>query len=262
MNSPISQGDNPIIHQKRKHIPIEYESSTPSKKNKKEPNGWEEIWNRIEDMRSKKKAPVDSMGCSELAERDNPKVFRYQTLIGLMLSSQTKDPITAEAMDNLKKHGLTVSNILNTEEAVIDKLISKVGFHQRKANYIKKTTQILRDKYKDDIPSTAEELMELPGIGPKMAMLCMQEAWKNCVGIGVDVHVHRISNRLKWVKKTKNPEETRMGLESWLPKDRWSKINKLLVGFGQTICFPRNPNCKECLANDLCPSAFKESKKK
>jgi len=89
------------------------------------------------------------------------------------------------------------------------------------------------------------------------------------IGIGVDVHVHRISNRLKWVKETKNPEETRKALQAWLPKEHWGAdgVNKLFVGFGQTVCKPVGPNCDECKCSRLCPSAFdfpkfKKGKKK
>jgi endonuclease-3 len=108
------------------------------------PKDWKTIWDKIEEMRKENVAPVDTMGCSTLAENTSPevkpyiltqKVYRYQTLISLMLSSQTKDPVTAQAMANLKKHGLTVDNILETEETKIDELISKVGFHKRKALY-------------------------------------------------------------------------------------------------------------------------------
>ena len=97
--------------------------------------------------------------------------------------------------------------------------------------------------------------MELPGVGPKMAYLCMQHAWKSNVGIGVDVHVHRISNRLGWVR-TKKPEETRRDLEEWLPKEYWDSINLMLVGFGQTICTPMAPRCSQCKVNHLCPSSL------
>ena len=127
----------------------------------------------------------------------------------------------------------------------------------------------MRDTYEDDIPDTVENLCNLPGVGPKMAHLCMNIAWKKQSGIGkldielansylsndfltglffvmvgVDTHVHRIANRLGFTKKkggTKNPEETRKALESWLPEDKWTEINWLLVGFGQQICKPVKP---------------------
>jgi endonuclease-3 len=93
--------------------------------------------------------------------------------------------------------------------------------------------------------------MALPGIGPKMAHLTMQCAWHKTVGIGVDTHVHRISNRLGWVK-TKNPEETRKDLEDWLPPSHWREINALLVGFGQICCLPVKPSCTTCPVKDSC----------
>lgn len=92
---------------------------------------------------------------------------------------------------------------------------------QKKADYIKETTQICAEKYKGDIPPTVEELVKLPGVGPKMAHITMNVAWGKVTGIGVDTHVHRISNRLGWVKKpTKLPEDTRIAVESWLPRYR------------------------------------------
>lgn len=127
---------------------------------------------------------------------------------------------------------------------------------QRKVQYIKRTSEILIKDYKSDIPSTIKGLCSLPGVGPKMGHICMQVAWGETSGIGVDTHVHRICNRLGWVKKeTKTPEATREALESWLPRDLWSEVNHLLVGFGQEICTPRFPKCGECLNRDICPYA-------
>lgn len=91
----------------------------------------------------------------------------------------------------------------------------------------------------------------------------MNSAWHQNTGIGVDIHVHRISNRLNWVSQpTKEPEKTRAELENWLPRELWQEVNLMLVGFGQTICTPLRPKCGECLNQNLCPSAFKESPKK
>ena len=125
---------------------------------------------------------------------------------------------------------------------------------QRKAEYIKKTSEILIKDYNGDIPDTIEGLCLLPGVGPKMGHICMQVAWNKVSGIGVDTHVHRICNRIGWLQKpTKNPEGTREALEAWLPKDLWSEVNHLLVGFGQEICMPRFSKCKECLNRHICP---------
>jgi len=85
--------------------------------------------------------------------------------------------------------------------------------------------------------------------------LTLQCAWNCTEGIGADVHVHRVCNRIGWVK-TKNPEATRKELEEWLPREHWGTINNLLVGFGQTICLPRSPHCEECKINNLCPTGI------
>ncbi|XP_069503427.1 endonuclease III-like protein 1 isoform X2 [Ambystoma mexicanum] len=208
-------------------------------------------------MRREKGAPVDVMGAEKCCDRTAPpEVMRYQVLLSLMLSSQTKDQVTSAAMSRLKEHGLTVDSILNTDDAILGSLIYPVGFWKSKVKYIKQTTEILKQQYSSDIPDNLADLVKLPGIGPKMAHLIMDIAWNNVSGIGVDTHVHRISNRLRWVpKETKTPEETRINLENWLPRELWSEMNWLLVGFGQQICLPVSPRCAACLNKDVCPAA-------
>jgi endonuclease-3 len=243
------------MSKKRGHIAIEYESESDSPRGK-----WESTYQKIKTMRAEIQAPVDVMGCAHLADKnESPEVQRFQTLISLLLSSQTKDQVTAQAMENLKQHGLTIENVIKTDVKKIDQMISKVGFHERKAQYLKAVAQILKDQYNGDIPDTLEGLIKLPGIGPKMAYLTMQNAWNKNEGIGVDVHVHRISNRLGWVKtESRGPEDTRKQLESFIPKTYWKEFNGLFVGFGQTICQPVLPKCENCILSDgTCPSAKK-----
>ncbi|XP_072337685.1 endonuclease III-like protein 1 isoform X2 [Scyliorhinus torazame] len=188
--------------------------------------------------------------------REVPQVMRYQVLLSLMLSSQTRDHVTFAAMNKLRDHGLTVENILTMEDKTLGELIYPVGFWRSKVKYIKQTTVILKEQYNGDIPSSISELLKLPGVGPKMSHLIMKIAWNNVSGISVDTHVHRIVNRLKWVRKeTKNPEESRQALEEWMPRELWSRTNWLLVGFGQQTCLPVNPRCAGCLNRDICPSA-------
>ncbi|KAJ5892141.1 DNA polymerase alpha-associated DNA helicase A [Penicillium subrubescens] len=267
------------------------------------PSNWETMYNIVKKMRADNPtAPVDTMGCSELYWRaSSPRDRRFQTLIALMLSSQTKDTVTAVAMQRLhtelgdaqpdrvstvkkedfestddvkikpepddtlstaslpiKDSTLNLENILAVTPTRLNTLIEKVGFHNNKTKYIKAAALILRDEYNGDIPSTPEGLMSLPGVGPKMAYLCMSAAWGKHEGIGVDVHVHRITNLWGW-HKTKTPEETRMALQSWLPRDKWHEINKLLVGLGQTACQPVKRRCGECYlaGTKLCKSEIK-----
>ena len=158
-----------------------------------------------------------------------------------------------------------MESLLVVDPVLLNELITKVGFHNNKTKYIKATAEILKEKFGGDIPDTIEGMVSLPGVGPKMAYLCMSAAWGRDEGIGVDVHVHRITNLWGW-HTTKTPEETRAELESWLPREKWHDINHLLVGFGQTWCLPVGRKCFECdlAAKGLCPSAVvpKEVKKR
>ncbi len=197
-------------------------------------------------------APVDIYGPQAIASKKNgDRIYRYQVLVALMLSSQTKDQITAKTISILQKYGLTPENIKNTSVEKINELIKHSGFHNLKSKYIKKTSEILINDYDGDIPSTLEELIKLPGVGYKMAILAMNIAWKINCGISVDTHVHRVSNRLGWVD-TNKAEKTRKELEDWIPKEYWGSINPLLVGFGQQTCLPRNPKCLTCPAKEYC----------
>ncbi|EZA60279.1 hypothetical protein DMN91_011158 [Ooceraea biroi] len=227
------------------------------------PPNWEIILKNIREMRKHGTAPVDEMGCHKCADPNaSPVVSRYQSLIALMLSSQTKDQVTHAAMQRLNTFGCTPAILATISDEVLGKLIYPVGFWKRKVEYIKRTSIILLDKYDGDIPRTVKELCDLPGVGPKMAHICMRIAWGEVSGIGVDTHVHRICNRLNWVRRpTKTPEETRNELEDWLPRSLWSEVNHLLVGFGQEICLPRFPKCSECLNKDICPYRSKSSEK-
>ncbi|GJE88087.1 endonuclease III [Phanerochaete sordida] len=225
------------------------------------PPRWREQYEAIKRMRENIVAPVDTMGCeqAQLKEAD-PRARRFSTLVSLMLSSQTKDEVTDAAVAKLRAAvggTLTVEAILAADEATIAESIAKVGFWRRKTQYIKQTAQKLKDDFGSDVPKTVDELCSLPGVGPKMSFLCLHVAWNINVGIGVDVHVHRITNRLGWHKPpTKTPEETRLNLQSWLPKELHAEINHRLVGFGQVICQPARPRCESCdLSDGLCPSA-------
>lgn len=223
------------------------------------PPNWLETIENIRKVRAKFPAPVDSMGCDQSHSKTDKDVDqRFQILISLMISSQTKDQITWAAVQKLKQKGFAnVDGMLEAPVKEIEDLIHPAGFYKRKAVYLKKVAQILKETYQGDIPNSVETLCQLPGVGPKMAHLCMQEAWNEVIGIGVDTHVHRISARLGWVPKKgiKTPEDTRKALESWLPRNYWREINHLLVGFGQTICTPQRPKCSECYNNAICPSS-------
>lgn len=174
-------------------------SSSPRKRQKIEPGSlappknWEQIYKLVEELRADRSAPVDTEGGEALPEKHlGPVVFRFQVLTALMLSSQTKDAIVGETIRSLQKHGLTVENINNTDHTTLNRLIGKVGFHNNKTKFIKQAAEIIISQYNGDIPPTAEEMMKLPGVGPKMAYIVEQIAFGSATGIGVDTHMHRI----------------------------------------------------------------------
>ncbi|KAG0045981.1 DNA N-glycosylase and apurinic/apyrimidinic (AP) lyase [Gryganskiella cystojenkinii] len=246
-------------------IKKEESSSTGTKKSKfatKEPLGWKVTLDRLRDFRLHNPAPVDTMGCERLAEVGEhipPEVSRFQTLMSLVLSSQTKDTVTSVAVRRLQKElkgGLTIQGVLDVPSEELNKIIGAVGFHNKKTIFMKQVAEICKRDYNGDIPDTAEALIALPGVGPKMAYLTLQCAWNKNLGIGVDTHVHRIANRLGWVKTEKDgPEGTREALQSWLPKEHWREINHIMVGFGQVLCLPRGPLCGSCPVQERCPSS-------
>ncbi|KFK42928.1 hypothetical protein AALP_AA1G056300 [Arabis alpina] len=231
------------------------------------PENWEKVLEGIRKMKSLEEAPVDdTIECDRTGSFLPPKERRFYVLIGTLLSSQTKEHITGAAVTRLHQNGLlTPEAIDKADESTIKDLIYPVGFYTRKATNVKKVAKICLTKYDGDIPRSLDELLSLPGVGPKIAHLVLHIAWNDVQGICVDTHVHRICNRLGWVskpgtkQKTSSPEETRVALQQWLPKEEWVAINFLLVGFGQTICTPLRPRCGTCSISELCPSAFKET---
>ena len=213
---------------------------------------WERQLLAIRKMREEEGSPVDGMGAHTLSDESLPRnLSDFHVLVASLLSSQSKDTVVFPAMERLKAHGLTVCNVLDTQTSVLASLIKPVGFYNRKALNLKRICGILREKYNGAIPTTVEGLMGLPGIGPKMTYLVLNIVTSKVHGICVDTHVHRISNRLQWVS-TKVPEATRKELESWLPKEYWHDTNRLIVGFGQSICKARAPKCADCSLRNTC----------
>ena len=201
------------------------------------PEGWRETYDLVTELRADRTAVVDTMGCEAINESAEPDTRAYQTLISLMLSSQTKDTVNFATMEKLRAHGLSVANILATPDDELHALIKAVGFHNNKLRYIKQATQILHDEHEGRVPETMDALLALPGVGPKMALITLHVAFGKVEGISVDTHVHRICNQLGWAGEggTKQPEATRKAIEAWMPRDVWPDVNVLLVGLGQEV---------------------------
>ena len=228
------------------------------------PPHWLEVWNGILHMRADgniaSNAPTDRTGATAIGaaiRAASPPTYRFQTLIGLILSAQTKDPDTALAVSRLRewfaeRGGCTPTTLVRTDSATILRLIRSATYPERKVTYLQQVADTCARRYKGDIPRTFEELCALPGVGPKVALLTLQHAWNDSQGIGVDLHVHRIANRLGWARAS-DAEQTRIQLQEWLPHEYWAPMNSLFVGFGQTICRAPFPQCEICEVHQLCP---------
>ena len=182
----------------------------------------------------------------------------FCVLVGTILSARTKDACTAGAVKRLfgaahRKGAFSPDDLEHLSVEEIEKRIFPVGFYHAKARHLKALPRVLKERFGGVLPKTVEELCALPGVGRKTANLTVAVGF-DLPAICVDVHVHRISNRLGLVK-TKTPLETEMALRKILPVRYWKTWNSCLVSFGQTRCAPRNPRCADCPIRQYCPSA-------
>ncbi|WP_431063286.1 endonuclease III domain-containing protein [Methanobacterium sp.] len=178
----------------------------------------------------------------------NPNPFRV--LITTILSQRTRDENTDEAAAALFSVYKTPEEIANAPTEEIEKLIKKAGFFRVKAKRVKEVSRIIHEDYDDVVPCDINELLGLPGVGRKTANCVIVYGFRKNA-IPVDVHVHRISNRLGLVD-TKNPDETEFELAKIVPECYWLDLNEKFVRFGQDICRPIGPKHEECPIADLC----------
>lgn len=183
---------------------------------------------------------------TQIAKDNDP----FKVLVSTVLSLRTKDDTTKKASLNLFKQADTPEKLASLSEKEIKNLIYPVGFYKTKAKNLKKISTILIDKYSSKVPDNLEDLLALPNVGRKTANLVLSKGY-NKAAICVDIHVHRISNRLGLLK-TKNPKETEFELMRILHRKYWIEYNDLLVPFGQNICRPVSPFCSKCPIYGFC----------
>ena len=206
------------------------------------------------DRALKKEFQAHSAPIIELIEAQTHDPFCV--LVGTILSARTKDACTAGAVRRLfAAGGNTPDGLERLSSARLEKLIYPVGFYRDKARHLKALPRALRDRFGGVLPSTVEELCELPGVGRKTANLTVAVGF-GLPAICVDVHVHRICNWLRLVE-TKKPVETEMKLREILPVKYWKTWNSHLVSFGQTRCDPVRPKCEGCPIARFCHSPKK-----
>ena len=174
----------------------------------------------------------------------------FKILVTTMLSARTKDKTTSEVAHRLFEVVDKPEDINNYNVEELEKLIHPVGFFRNKARYLKELPNVLKNEFNNNIPDEIDDLIKLPGVGRKTANLVRAIAFKK-PAICVDVHVHRICNRIGYVE-TNTPFETEMALRKKLPKEYWININSFLVAFGQNHCKPINPKCSTCKIYSEC----------
>jgi len=174
----------------------------------------------------------------------------FKVLIACLLSLRTKDETTGPASERLFALADTPQAMLRLRQRQIERAIFPVGFYRTKARVILGVCRDLIERFESQVPPSIDALLTLKGVGRKTANLVVTQGF-NKPGICVDVHVHRISNRLGYVK-TRNPEETEMALRAKLPRRYWIGYNDLLVSFGQNICLPVSPRCSACPVRRSC----------
>ena len=174
----------------------------------------------------------------------------FHVLIATMLSAQTRDAVTAAASARLFRAARTPKSMAKLSRAQIQKLIYPVSFYRHKAAHVKDTCRQIMTRFGGRVPSTMDELLTLPGVGRKTANLVLILAHSSQENICVDTHVHRISNRMGWVK-TRTPEETEHALYRAAARRWWPIINLYLVTWGQNVCRPVYPLCPTCACSPI-----------
>ena len=184
-----------------------------------------------------------------ISKRNDP----YQVLISCLLSLRTKDKTTIEASSRLFKVADSPKDMVKLTRLCIQKLIYPVGFYRNKSQVILGVSRKILEDYGGRVPEEMDELLKLKGVGRKTANLVLGLGYDK-PAICVDTHVHRISNRLGWVK-TKAPEETEEALRKIVPRHLWIDLNTTIVTFGQNLCFPVSPFCSRCSVFKYCKRA-------
>ena len=187
----------------------------------------------------------------EKLQEDNAATA-FQTLVATMLSAQTRDAVTHAASLRLFARAPSPEALAALPVRTIQSLIYPVSFYRVKARHVRATAREIVDRFGGRTPTTMEELLTLPGVGRKTANLVLIVAHSSADNICVDTHVHRIANRLGWVK-TRTPEQTEHTLYEVAARRWWADINLYLVTWGQQVCRPVYPRCGACVVSDACP---------
>lgn len=174
----------------------------------------------------------------------------FRVLVSTIISLRTKDEVTVAASERLFAVADTPQKVLELDTETMEKLIYPAGFYRNKTKTIKDISEILINDYGNQVPCDIDELVKLKGVGRKTANLVLVEGFQ-VPAVCVDIHVHRIFNRLGYLN-TKDPDKTETVLREKLPQKYWIKLNEMLVTYGKFICRPVSPFCSACKLSECC----------
>lgn len=178
-----------------------------------------------------------------------------QLLIATILSAQATDEQINKITPLLFKKYKTAKDFANADIEELEQEIRSSGFYHNKAKNIKNCCRMLVEKHNGEVPKTMAELVELPGVARKTANIVLSNAYDIIEGIAVDTHVRRLAQRLV-LSENDNPEKIEKDLMMLIPKEQWARITDLLIFHGRRVCTAKKPDCKRCVLNKICPSAF------
>lgn len=184
---------------------------------------------------------------SEIARRDRDP---FRILVSTILSLRTKDEVTEAASARLFAIASTPRQLARVDIARIEKAIYPVGFYRTKARTLREVARRLEKEFAGEVPRTIDALLDFKGVGRKTAALVVSLGY-GTPAICVDTHVHRIANRLGWIR-TRTPDQTEQALMKLVPRARWISVNEIMVGFGQRVCTPLSPHCSTCAVKRSC----------
>jgi endonuclease-3 len=198
----------------------------------------------------------------ELLEKEYPDAktaLNYsnplELLVATMLSAQCTDKRVNAVTKNLFKNYKTAEDYADADLRMLEEDVRPTGFYRNKAKNIKKSCQLLVEKFNSHVPETMDEILKLPGVARKTANIVLSNAYDVIEGIAVDTHVRRVSKRLG-LTENENPNKIEKDLMEIVPRAYWKRITDLLIFHGRNICVARRPKCNLCVLNKICPSAF------
>jgi endonuclease-3 len=215
-------------------------------------------WVDEEDFETKKRRARTILRRLEKAYPDVRTALNYTTpfelLVATVLSAQSTDKMVNIITEKLFKKYRSPEDFLKTKPGELEQDIKASGFFNQKAKSIRGLSQKLLEEFNGHVPDTMEDLLKLPGVARKTANVVLGNAFGKNEGIAVDTHVHRLSWRLGFSDHD-DPNKVEQDLMKLFPRAKWFNVSHLLIDHGRTVCFARNPQCAECVVNELCPAA-------